>query len=86
MGQPHLRNGPGDCVSHLDRERCARCGGVLGPDGEEHERCASAGPRERKQRILVSLDAETIAILDALGPSRSEAIRSLARKSRARKR
>ena len=73
-------------MSHLDRERCARCGGVLGPKGEEHARCAAQPPRERKQRILVSLDAGTIATLDAIGPSRSEAIRSLARKHRPRKR
>lgn len=71
--------------SHLERARCGRCGGVLGPDDEPHERCEAEGPRERMARVLLSLDAETLATLDAIGPSRSEAVRKLAAAHRKRK-
>lgn len=74
----------GDGRAHLDRPRCTRCGGVLGPDEAPHEDCP-AKPRGRMPRVLVVLDEETLATLDELGPSRSEAIRRLAADYRKRK-
>lgn len=69
--------------AHLARSRCARCGGVLGPDDAPHDRCAE--PRERMTKVLVSLDTETIEALDRIGPTRSAAVREAVRYFAARR-
>lgn len=59
---------------HLKRPRCARCGGILGPDEAPHESCAA---RPRLSKVLVTVDVARLDALRGTGEGRSECVRRL---------
>lgn len=68
----------GMAMDHLKRPRCARCGGILGPDETEHgegTKCAAKGPR--LQKVLVTVDVARLDALRGAGEGRSELVRRL---------
>lgn len=60
--------------AHLRRARCARCGGVLGPDDAPHDACRD---RPRMTKVLVTVDVDQLDALRGEGEGRSEVVRRL---------
>jgi hypothetical protein len=65
---------------HLKRPRCAKCGGILGPDEAEHgegTRCAERAGATRLTKVLLTLDVPRLDALRGEGEGRSELVRRL---------